>query len=40
MKCDECGIKIEKRDSVETIEGKILCYGCDAKRLEREHSVY
>jgi formylmethanofuran dehydrogenase subunit E len=35
MKCDECEIKILKEDSVQTVDGKILCYGCDSKRLEK-----
>ena len=33
MKCDKCGIEINKKESVETINDEILCYGCDAKRL-------
>jgi len=39
MKCNECGKIIYKTDAVETIDGKILCFGCDAKRLEKENSV-
>jgi len=33
LDCDECCIEIEKDDSVETIDDRILCFGCDSKRL-------
>lgn len=34
--CDECGVYEWKKDMVETIKGKMLCYGCDTKRLIAE----
>jgi len=40
MFCDICKIKIEKNESVKTIDNKIICFGCDSKRLERENSIY
>jgi len=40
LKCDRCGEIIEKDDSVETIDGRILCFGCGARQLEKENSVY
>ncbi len=33
MNCDECDIVIEADEYVETIDGRVLCYGCDSKRL-------
>jgi len=33
LKCSRCKLKIEWFESVDTIEGLILCFGCDSKRL-------
>ncbi len=38
VKCDECGSNQDKEETVETVDDRILCYGCDAKRLEKENS--
>lgn len=35
VKCDCCGDLIESEDSIQTIEGDILCQACDSKRLEK-----
>ena len=40
IRCDECGITMNKNDSIETADGRTLCSGCDAKRLEKENSTY
>ena len=34
--CSECQISVHSDESVLTIDGSILCYGCDSKRLIRE----
>ena len=39
IKCDECEIEVEKKDTVKTVDGKTLCFGCDSKRLEKENST-
>ena len=36
MQCDECGLIMVKDESITTIDGRILCYGCDSKRLIKE----
>ena len=41
VRCSECGTLVEyDGDCVETEKGDYLCFGCDAKRLERENSTY
>ena len=37
INCDECGIEVITENTVETIDGKTLCFGCDSKRLEKEN---
>ena len=32
--CSRCQSSCHPDDIVETIEGELLCFGCDAKRLE------
>lgn len=33
MKCQKCKITIDKSESIQTIDNKTLCFGCDTKRL-------
>jgi DNA-directed RNA polymerase subunit RPC12/RpoP len=34
--CNKCQQSIHINDSITTIKNKILCFGCDSKRLIKE----